>query len=383
MTTNPLFLGLVVAGVVLVLGVLVYNWIQVRRLRARRRSATANPSADAQPTRDAGHGRAEPVFGSSSDVDAEASPQSVAIRGPEEETPEAAVSVESNGFVLPQRLAARTGREGIAPDADIECVVWLTPSPPAPTSALGASLATRCAKPTRWLGRSGTDPHWRAIDNTHAGPWHEIAACMLLADRSGAATRDDVEAFLRLVDSVATGLHAESVWPDERDEAVRAEALDRLCADLDVQIGLTLLKGDSNPIAGTRLRGVAEASGFKLSRAGQFECMQEDTGAVLYSLQKLSGEPFTVESLRAVSVPGVVLLLDVPRVSEPVKAFDQMRLLAKRLAQTLEATLVDDNHRPVDDAALAAIRAQVQATASALREAHIEPGGQRALRLFG
>ena len=382
MTTNPLFLGLLVAGVLLVLGILVYNWIQVRRLRDRRRSATPKPSADAQPTRDAGHGRAEPAFGSSAALDAEAIPQSVAIRGPEE-TPEAPVSGESAGLGLPQRLAARTGREGMAPDADIECVVWLTPSPPAPTSALASALATRCAKPTRWLGRSGTDPHWRAIDSANAGPWHEMAACMLLADRSGAASRDDVEAFLRLVDSVAGGLHAECVWPDERDEAVRAEALDRLCADLDVQIGITLLKGDSNPIAGTRLRGVAEASGFKLSAAGQFEFMQEDTGAVLYSLQKLSGEPFTVESLRAVPVPGIVLLLDVPRVPEPVKAFDQMRLLAKRLAQTLEATLVDDNHRPIDDAALAAIRAQVQVTASGLREAHIEAGGQRALRLFG
>lgn len=382
MTTNPLFLGLLAAGVVLVLGILVYNWIQVRRLRDRRRSATANLSADAQPTRDAGRGRAEPVFGSSGDMNAEAIPQSVAIRGPEE-TPEAAVSGESAGFVLPQRLAARTGREGMAPDGDIECVVWLTPSPPAPTSALASALATRCAKPTRWLGRGGTDPHWRAIDSANAGPWHEIAACMLLADRSGAASRNEVEAFLRLVDSVAGGLHAECVWPEERDEAVRAEALDRLCADLDVQIGVTLLKGDSNPIAGTRLRGVAEASGFKLSAAGQFEFTQEDTGAVLYSLQKLSGEPFTVESLRAVSVPGIVLLLDVPRVPEPVKAFDQMRLLAKRLAQTLEATLVDDNHRPIDDAALAAIRAQVQVTASGLREAHIEAGGQRALRLFG
>jgi FtsZ-interacting cell division protein ZipA len=63
--------------------------------------------------------------------------------------------------------------------------------------------------------------------------------------------------------------------------------------------------------------------------------------------------------------------------------FDQMRMTAKRLAQTLEAVLVDDNRRPLDDAALAAIRTQVQATATALREAHIDPGGQRALRLFG
>ena len=53
------------------------------------------------------------------------------------------------------------------------------------------------------------------------------------------------------------------------------------------------------------------------------------------------------------------------------------------MAQTLDATLVDDNRRPLDDAAFAAIREQVQATAAALREVHIDPGSPRALALFG
>jgi FtsZ-interacting cell division protein ZipA len=60
-----------------------------------------------------------------------------------------------------------------------------------------------------------------------------------------------------------------------------------------------------------------------------------------------------------------------------------MKLAAKRIAQTLEATLVDDNRRALDDAALNAIRDQVRNTAAALREAHIEPGSPRALALFG
>ena len=93
-------------------------------------------------------------------------------------------------------------------------------------------------------------------------------------------------------------------------------------------------------------------------------------------------EPFTPESLRAGAVSGVVLLLDVPRVADPPRIFDQMRLVAKRLTQTLEATLVDDNRRRLDEASLGAIRSQVQAAAAALREAQIEPGGARALRLF-
>src|SRR5262249_6546231 len=188
--------------------------------------------------------------------------------------------------------------------------------------------------------------------------------------------------FLEAVEGIVAGTEAECQWPDGRAEAGRAEALDRLCAELDVQIGLTILRSDQGHIPGTKLRGVAEASGFRLTPAGQFDYVQEETGAVLYSLQNSRPEPFTLEGLRAAAVSGIVLLLDVPRVVDPPKTFDHMRLIAKRLTQTLEATLVDDNQRRLDDAALGTIRGQVQAAAAALREAQIEPGGTRALRLF-
>ena len=60
-----------------------------------------------------------------------------------------------------------------------------------------------------------------------------------------------------------------------------------------------------------------------------------------------------------------------------------MKLVAKRIAQSLDAVLVDDNRRPLDDAALGAIRDQVRSTAAALTEVRIEPGSARALALFG
>ena len=121
-----------------------------------------------------------------------------------------------------------------------------------------------------------------------------------------------------------------------------------------------------------------------LARRKTIRLIQEETGTTLFSLENYKQEqPFTPENLRNMSTAGVVLLLDVPRVTDPVKAFDQMRLIAKRMAQTLETALVDDNRRPLTDTALAAIRGEVQATAAALRESHIDPGGPRALRLFG
>ena len=104
---------------------------------------------------------------------------------------------------------------------------------------------------------------------------------------------------------------------------------------------------------------------------------------MLYALQNYHADPFTADTLRAASTPGAVFLLDVPQVAEPVRVFDQMKIAAKRMAHSLDAVLVDDNRRPLDDAAFAAIREQVRVTMEALREANIEPGSPRALALFG
>jgi len=371
---NSLFLGLLVAGAVLVIGVIAYNWLQERRARRRLGSAFNVPGGG-------GGERAEPGL-RGADADS-APPSSVAIEQAAEELSEIPADGEAPDIPRPRPLSpAHAARDAIAPDADIECVVVLHPAAPVSSAALAQASALRQAKPVRWLGRRAADLPWQDI-GVAAGPWQEIAGCLLLADRSGAASRSDIEAFLQAIAKVAVAVSADYAPPEADDEAARAEELDRFCADLDVQIGLTILKSELGQIAGTRLRGVAEAAGFRLTHAGQFEYLQEETGTVLCSLQNYKQEPFTPEGLRMMTTPGVVLLLDVPRVADPVRAFDQMRLVAKRMTQTLEGVLVDDNRRPLNDASLAAIRAQVQTAAAALSEAHIDPGGPRAVRLFG
>jgi ZipA, C-terminal FtsZ-binding domain len=374
---NPLFLGLIAAGVVLVAGVLIYNWLQERRVRRRIDAAFRKPGGAAQDS-----ARVEPML----DADDLASAQSVAIEtAPEDgETPLPDIADDTPDEPLPQLVPeTRDERSGLAPDADIECVVLLQPASVVSSAGLGPALSVGGARPVRWLGRRGVGTAWQLIDLATQGPWQEVAACLLLANRSGSASRAELETFQRLVSRVAAELGAPNARVDVAAQADRAEELDRFCADLDVQIGLTILKSELGQIAGTRLRGVAEASGFRLSATGHFEYAQEETGAVLYTIQNYKQEPFTIESLRRTTTPGIVFILDVPRVADPVRVFDQMRMVAKRMTQTLEGVLVDDNRRPITDTSLTAIRAQVQATATGLREAHIDPGGPRALRLFG
>lgn len=418
---TSLQLGLIVAGVVLVIGVVIYNWWQERRVRERINATfdqlgpgTLTPDAERPLPRSLE--RVEPTLGRNVAADepmltrAGRAPAATGGRAPTD---------DASGFELPVKIQARSAVTGNAPvehdesdeavaaepgapsarppapervvhadthgaqpDPDIECIVALQPTKPVPVGALAAGLHARVGKRLRWFGRRNVSMPWQLLKADTAGEFSDIIACLLLADRAGAASVPMLEAFATLVGQLAPDLPAAFIAPDVPAEAARAETLDRICADLDVQIGLTILKSAPNMIPGTRLRGVAEAAGFRLA-GGRFEWVQEENGAVLYALQNFRPEPFTAENLRGSSTPGAVLLLDVPRIADPARVFDQMKLAAKRMAQTLDASLVDDNRRPLDDAALAAIRVQIQKTAAGLQAVHIEPGSPRALALFG
>ncbi|MEO8305503.1 MAG: cell division protein ZipA C-terminal FtsZ-binding domain-containing protein [Betaproteobacteria bacterium] len=400
---TSLQLGLIAAGALLVGAVLLYNWVQERKIRRRIDEAFGVPAARRDDASDGGQsptsGRIEPTLQEGRSVNAipENGPRARTGADAPDDGYEPPLEIQdriksdmaADDFArAPQPLgeAARLSsaeRNAPQPDPDIECIVALQPARPVTAGALAAGLHARLGRPIRWFGRRGDGLPWQWLKSDTVGEFSEVVACLLLANRAGTASRPLLEGFMRVVGEIAAGLPAAIVAPDAAAEAARAEALDRICADLDVQIGLTLLKSEAALIPGTRLRGIAEAAGFRLVDGGRFDWVQEETGAVLYSLQNYRSEPFTADTLRATSTPGAVFLLDVPRVIEPVRAYDQMKLAAKRMAQSLDATLVDDNRRVLDDPALQAIREQVRNTAEAMREVNIEPGSPRALALFG
>lgn len=398
MRLTTLQTGLIIAGVLLVAGVLVYNWWQERRIR-RRIEGAFRPQADSADARTATgiDARVEPTLGAAPAAaraahGREAVPDEAPFGVPMDEVETLSGSdgdfadreLPPTGQVTRSAMADAGPPQGTQPqpDPEIECVVTLQPVRPIAAGALAAGLHARLGKPLRWFGRRDPDAPWQRITGETPGELGEVAACLLLADRNGAASRAQIEAFHRVIAEIAPTLPAAWLAAPVDDEAARAEELDRLCAELDMQIGLTIQKTDGTTIPGTRLRGVAEAAGFRLAPSGRFEGVQEETGAVLYSLQSVRGDPFSAESLRIAAVPGVVLVLDVPRVGDPPRAFDQLKLAAKRMAHTLGGELVDDNQRPLTDAALAAIRAQVVGASELLVRAQIEPGSPRAHKLF-
>ena len=129
-------------------------------------------------------------------------------------------------------LKSATGDRLAQPDPDIECVITLQPVRPVTAGAVAAGLHARVGKPLRWFGRVGADAAWQLLKSDTVGEWRELAACMLLADRAGAATRPLIDRFIRLVDRPGLGAAGARSSPPIRQPRLRAPKRLTRCAPI-------------------------------------------------------------------------------------------------------------------------------------------------------
>ena len=157
-----------------------------------------------------------------------------------------------------------------------------------------------------------------------------------MVSRRGVVAESELIDFRSQVESLAASHGGTVSAPEMRSALEAAHALDKACAEVDIQVALHVLGVSDAAVAGDR----------------PFKTQKRDDG--------------------------VTFLLDVPRAADPGQDYEAM----VRSARQLGGRLVDDNGRALDERSLAAIGAEVEATRARLEGMGIEPGGPLALRLF-
>ncbi|MFZ2853419.1 MAG: cell division protein ZipA C-terminal FtsZ-binding domain-containing protein [Rhodocyclaceae bacterium] len=235
-------------------------------------------------------------------------------------------------------------------------------------------------KPIHWIGYNERSHEWEPIIDDGESEYRRIRVGLQLVDRSGPLRDGDLSVFHIAMQDLADELMAVADLPSRQPALDSAAQLDQFCAGIDIQIGINVIsQGQSFP--GTKLRALAEAAGMALDVEGRFvRC--DDDGQVLYLLINQEDAGFSAESMKAMSTHGVTFLLDVPRVAHGDRVFNQMIDLARRFAEALHGSLVDDNRRPLSEVALEPIRRQVAQYQMTMAESSLPAGGPLALRLF-
>jgi hypothetical protein len=274
---SDLVLGLLVLGAVLFAGVLVYNRMQERA--AQRAFAAKHPDAlldEAAPRR-------EPV--------------------------------------LHKPAVAHA-----APHPGVDYAIDIALPQPMPEIAEGwSAIAHRFAR--RAMLVPGQDARtWRAG--------------LQLVSRAGVVGEAELIEFRSAVETLGAKLGATLSAPEMRAALEGARALDKACAESDIQVALHVIGQGVEPEAGE--------------------------------------QPYQVVARE----DGVTLVLDVAVTPDLGRSYEAMARAGRNLADTHGARLVDDRGNALDERALAAIGAQLEAVRQTLAGHGIETGSPLALRLF-
>lgn len=350
---SDLQLSLLGIGLLVIVGVVAYNWWQERGYRKMAQQRFQSQHDDVllrttplgMPPAETGE-RIEPVLSGTgvSDLDGELPPQV---------------------------------------DEEIDFVVRLELAEPASAEAVREALSNDLAfdKPAHWFGR-GLSGEWQAVGTAGGNAeFSVVCGALQMADRSGPVSAESLGNFAALAQEAAGKLLAVAQIPEKQPALEQAQALDEFCADVDVLVGVNVVATGQEQFQGTKLRALAEAAGLRLASDGTFQ-YRDDRGVALYSLTNHESAPFGADAIKQLSTHGITLLFDVPKVGNGVRGFDQMILVARQFADSLKGTMVDDNLKTLSDDGVAKIKQQLSAIYAKMDARGIPAGGRRALRLF-
>ncbi|MGV0976456.1 MAG: cell division protein ZipA C-terminal FtsZ-binding domain-containing protein, partial [Azonexus sp.] len=364
---TELQLGLIGLGAMAVVGVFAYNKWQEYRHR-KLAEAVLKPRhddvlMDDAPTTDAPAVRNEPALRAAAPVAVPERREPVLADGPSPEASGEPESVEpafrsspvaDDDDDIPELPAGSV--PGSLLDPRLEFIVAMELVDPVPAAQIIHSqheALQRVSKPVHWVAFNERNREWERILPNSEAPVRRLRVGLQLVDRMGPVSDADLANFTGAMHALADELLAVADMPASRLLDQAAE-IDRFCAAVDLEIGVNLVSRGT-PFSGTKIRALAEAAGMVLGDDGSFT-RRDDFGRTQFTLQNFETTRFSADSIRNVTTHGLTFVLDVPRVDHGERVFQQMVELAKRFAETLQGTLVDDNRQPLNDVQLDHIR---------------------------
>jgi hypothetical protein len=319
--------------------------------------------------------------------------ESMSVSEPQSQAQSPTESPTEPSTELPTESSTRyeLGPDDLLPWADpiADCLVSFTTPEPILASALWAAQSAWSGiieKPLHWLARKALSDPWTPLsaDLSHEASgerYTQWMAALQLVDRAGPISDAGLSRFSDGMQQIARQTGAQIAPPLRSEMLLRAQDLDRFCANVDVQFSISVVSAQGNAFAGTKLRGVCEAAGLALDRDGLYR-YRNAAGESEFSLGNLGNEAFDPAAMSSLATHGVSLTIDVPRVADGAAAFSRMVQVARQLAQGLGGTLVDGHRVALSDSVIATIRSKIIEVQTVLNKAGIVPGAARALRLF-
>lgn len=267
-------------------------------------------------------------------------------------------------------------------DALIDAIASLTPEAP-----VSAELALQQMPGSR---RAGTKPFHIEGLNAETAEWElprfgqrysEFQAGLQMANRHGAVNEIEYSEFVQKVGAFAEGLGAAVDFPDMLDVVARARELDAFATQHDAQL-MALLRANSIAWSVGYIQQAASRHGFVPGSPGRLVLPAAEEGAPPILVLSFDPQAALSDDPGHAALRELTLSLDVPQTPEGAEPFAAWQQLARKLAEDLDATLVDDNAQPITLHAFAAIGHELDRLYRALETRDLAAGSAAARRLF-
>ncbi|AKC70577.1 cell division protein ZipA C-terminal FtsZ-binding domain-containing protein [Pandoraea oxalativorans] len=278
------------------------------------------------------------------------------------------------------RPAAPSGPPPII-DERIDCVVEL------PLANLVAAerlmpLTVRMrragSKPVNVEGRIDEASAWEPIRT--GGRYHQLRMAVQLANRAGALNEVEFSEFSNLVQTLADAVDALPELPDMMETVARGRELDSFAAQCDAQLSVNVLS-DGAPWSANYVQAVATQDGLLLSRDGMRFVKLDSRQNPVFMLQ-FGDTNFLRDDLTYKGGDLITMLLDVPVADEDLLPFRLMCDYARSIGQRIGGRVVDDQRRPLSDAALQNVDKQLLKLYERLEARGLPAGSPVTRRLF-
>lgn len=375
---------LIGVGALIIIAVFAYNKIQEARIRKRAEAVFDRGHDDVllQPAGRTEAGAVPPAPAAPGDE-----PDLATIeRGSLDAAPSASEPPGSSGKIehnlgLPSAANLPAGAGPLLdPRVDLIAVLLLAePLQGEQVLRHAETLLADAPKQTLWEGLDESTNRWQVL--SPSARYDATRVGLQLVDRRGRIGEQAFNAFCTRLQELAVTLPGELHLPSRSETLRSAEHMDRFCSEVDMQIGLNIIRPDGARLASGRVRQLAESMGCLLDKDGRFRKLGPG-GAELYSIANLDPAPFTGDAGQSSTTSGVTVVLDVPRAPPTEEVFVGFREASTSLAKSLDARLVDDNRQPISAAALQSIVAEIAKARERMRSEGIVPGSPLAQRLF-
>lgn len=396
---SELQISLISIGLVVILMICIYNWWQQRQYRRKFRDAFQHQHEDALYHQSSDESALNPdkhFIPSTEETPIASSIEPAAINqaieltsaGQPKELPENTEKEEelvSADLMSDEKSSAKPAEQSLCASLGekTDYIATMSFKDPQGAGALTSLWQQRFdfGKNIHVCGWNAASGEWEKVIAESKPLYRSLRLALQLVSRSGAVSEPKLKDFRELIRTIATKQHADVILPDVSEAAARAHELDNFCATVDQIIAFNIVPEEAQLFNGDGVARAAERLGMQFLADGAFH-MTDTHGRTLFSLCNEDNTPFQYHTLSQLQIRGLTLLLDVPCVEKPTLVFDDMVILARKLAIEMGGNIVDANHVPLKERSIMLIRDRIVTVETNMQDSGMIPGSALTRRLF-